>query len=105
MERFHKTLNQMFRVYGNKDSPEWELMLPTAVFSYKSKVHSSTGLSPYYALMAREPRMPVDLLVQLPDEDQTELLDFVRGTWKRFQLMYSYIKKFNDAVITRNDHG
>lgn len=88
-----------------REDPEWEQYLPTATLAYNSKVHSATGFSPYYALMGREPRLPVDLLVRLPDEDALPIHDFVKGMRKRFLVMTEFLRANGEAQIERNSHG
>jgi dUTPase len=104
VERFHRTLNQMLRIYMDRDSTEWAAHLPTALFAYNSKVHSATGISPYFALMGREPRLPVDLMVRLPEEGELPLADFTKDLKKRFRVMAEYIRRNNEGVISRNSH-
>ena len=104
VERFHRTLNQMLRIYLDRDSVEWEPHLPTALFAYNTKVHSATGVSPYFALLGREPRMPIDLLVRLPEEGELPLADFSKDLKKRFRVMAEYIRRNNEGVISRNSH-
>jgi len=105
VERFHRTLHAMMRTMMEREDANWEQYLPTAVFAYNSKVHSSTGFSPYYILMGREPRMPVDLLVRLPDEDELPVQDFVKDMRRRFLVMADFIKAQGDAQFHRNSHA
>ena len=105
VERFHRTLNSMLRLFVDRGSTAWEQHLPTAVFAYNSKVHSSTGLSPYFALMGREPRIPLDLVMKLPEEGSLPLTDYVKQMRRRFQLMMEFIRDKGEATITRNQHS
>jgi hypothetical protein len=104
VERFHRTLNSLLRVFMDRESTAWEEHLPTAVFAYNSKQHSSTGLSPYFALMGREPRLPVDLLIRLPGENELPISDFAKMLRKRFRVMADFIKSNTQGVIERNSH-
>jgi hypothetical protein len=105
VERFHRTLNAMMRVHMSREELDWEQYLPTACLAYNSKVHRATGLSPYFALFGREPRLPVDLLVRLPHEEDMHLTDFVKAVRRRFQVMSEYIREQEESQITRNAHG
>ena len=105
VERFHRSLHSTMRVVGEQQGGEWERVLPVACFAYNTKGHSATGLSPHYALLGREARLPVDLLVRLPDEQNTDPHDFVRDLRTRFRQMHEYMKGKEESQIMRNSHG
>ena len=105
VERFHRSLHSTMRVLGDQTGADWERLLPVATFAYNTKSHTATGLSPHYALLGREARLPVDLLVQLPDERDMEQHDFVADLKSRLRTLYGYMKGKENAQILRNGHG
>ena len=102
VERYHRTLNSMLRVMMSRDETEWGRYLPAATLAYNTKVHSSTGLTPYFAMFGRECRLPIDLIVPSPEDKNTSIGEHVRATLARFKQIYGYIRKNGESVIRRN---
>ena len=102
LERFHRTLNSIIRVFCDREDSEWEHYLPSATLAYNTKKHSSTGITPFSAMFGRECRLPIDLIIPSPDDKNKELNVHVRETLNRFQRMYSHVRNKNQAVIRRN---
>ena len=105
VERFHRTLNQLFRTNEMRDNTEWSRYLPAATLAYNTKVHSSTGLSPYYVQFGREARLPVDIICPSPEQRDHTLPEMVKMTIQNFERMYEFIRKNSNAVIRRNAKG
>ena len=58
VERFNRTLcESLAKLSGSTD---WDLMVAPALFAYRSSKHSTTGMSPFYLLYGRDPRLPMD---------------------------------------------
>lgn len=102
VERAHRVLNSMFRVFMERGDMQWARYLPAAVLAYNSKVHSSTGCTPHMALLAREATLPVDLVMQLPSSNKGTVGEYVQAATDRFRRMYKHIQKCGDAIIRRN---
>ena len=69
VERFHLTLNQLLRVVLDREDREWEQHLPAITLAYNTKVNNATGVPPSLAFLGREAKLPVDLVLQLPDKE------------------------------------
>ena len=54
VERFHRTLITMLRTREEGIQDNWDLWINASVFAYKTKVSSSTGVTPHYAMFGRE---------------------------------------------------
>lgn len=52
---------------------DWEQCLPYAMQAYNGTEHASTGYTPYLLMHStcQDPRLPVDLLLSAPNDDQT----------------------------------
>lgn len=101
VERFHRTLNQMMRIFIERGDPEWSRYLSIACLAYNTKVNASTGLTPFMVMMGREARMPIDLILPTPNVNGS-VQQHVQATLDRFATMYKFIRKNSDAVIRRN---
>ena len=102
LERFHRTLNSLIRVFCDREDPEWEKYLPAAALAYNTKQHSSTGITPYSGMFGRECRLPIDLIIPTPDEKSKDINVHVRETLDRFKKMFNHVRNKNNAVIKRN---
>ena len=102
VERWHRTLNMMMKTFMERDEKEWSRYLPAMVMAYNTKVNSSTGMTPYFATFGREARLPVDLILPLPGEEAKTLNSHVEETLKRFNRIYAFMRKNNEAIIRRN---
>ena len=102
VERFHRTLNAIFRTFLDREDPGWERYLPMACMAYNSKVHSATGQTPFVAWMGREARLPIDLVVPTPNQRFETVEEHVQEVMMRFQKMYQSMKEQNEAMFRRN---
>jgi hypothetical protein len=58
-ERTNQTLEQYLRLFTNHRQTNWLELLPIAEFAYNNATHSSTGVSPFFANLGRNPTMMV----------------------------------------------
>lgn len=59
-ENMNQTLEHYLRCYYNYQQNDWTRKLSLAEFTYNSSRHSTTGLTPFFALMGYHPRMEID---------------------------------------------
>jgi transposase InsO family protein len=72
VERFHRTLNSMLGKIVNETQRDWDDRLPAVMAAYRASPHTSTGFSPNRLFLGRETRMPLDLVMGVPTEDNGE---------------------------------
>ena len=81
VERFNRTLCETLAKYAGDNKDDWDLYLPSTLFAYRTKRHSTTRHEPFYLVYGREATLPVDFAVttaqaQLADTDpQQDLLN------------------------------
>ena len=102
VERLHRVVNAALRTMCDRDDMSWRRYLPAIVLAYNTKIHASTGVSPFMAMFGRAAKLPVDLVLALPQGSSNNVHEFVQTTVRRFQLIYRYMLKNNESIIQRN---
>ena len=74
VERTHQTIFKMLGTLPYDDKNNWPEHIKALVFAYNSTRNPVTGYSPYYLLMGRRPRIPIDFLfpTRRPDSKTIE---------------------------------
>ena len=62
-ENMNRTLEQMLRVWTNKEQNNWDTLLPYCEMAYNNSKHISTGYSPFYLNYGQDMSLPANLLV------------------------------------------
>lgn len=77
-ERTNQTLEQFLRCYTSHLQDDWVSHLPFAEFSFNNQLHSSTGLSPFYANYGYHPATLPDLPLDVPVPEVAQRLWLLR---------------------------
>lgn len=92
-ERFNATLLNMLGTLEDDKKKDWKTYVPALVQAYNSTRHDSTGYSPFYLMLGRHPRLPIDIVMGLhPEEDRKET-DYVNSLRKRLQYAFDLATK------------
>eukprot|EP00795_Rhopilema_esculentum_P008405 gene8405-biopygen9466 len=67
VERFNATLAEGLSMYVSSNQKDWDKHIPMVLFAYRVSPNATTGESPFYLLYGREPRLPIDAALILPD--------------------------------------
>ena len=86
-ERANRTLIQMIRKFVRKNHSTWASMLSLFEFACNSAMHSTTGVVPFMAELARMPLLPVTML--LPSADNPPLL---KTAWEYVQQLTQQLR-------------
>ena len=73
-----------------------------ATFAYNTKVNASTGISPFESWMGRKAKMPIDLIVPIPDRMYKDEHEYIRETQERFNEMFKLMKEKSTTTFHRN---
>ena len=88
IELFNRTLISMQRTLEEEQKRNWKIFVPQLVHAYNCTQHHNTGLSPYFLMYGRQPRLAADVLLdlQFPGSGtrcQTEYAkDLKKNGWK-----------------------
>ena len=73
IERINRTIEEMLSKYVAENQRDWDKYLPLVLSAYRTSTHDSTGFSPALLFLGREPRLPVDLLMVHPPQNEDYL--------------------------------
>ncbi|CAH1253110.1 RTL1 [Branchiostoma lanceolatum] len=62
VERFNRTVCQILTMYVNDSHTDWDARLQSALFAYRTSVHSSTDYTPFFLTYGEEARVPADVM-------------------------------------------
>ena len=102
VERLHGTINQFMRIMLDRNECDWVRYIPAWSLAYNTKVHGATGVTPALAFLGRELRLPLDLMIRLPEERSRDQAQQVRDTMDRITKVFEYLRK-QQEVMTRRD--
>ena len=82
VERFNSSLCDGLSMYVSTHQKDWDKHLPLFLFAHRVAPNATTGESPFYLLYGREPRLPLDVTLLLPDSNVSSSVAALRA---RFQ--------------------
>ncbi|XP_052260571.1 uncharacterized protein LOC127864726 [Dreissena polymorpha] len=68
-ERFNRTLINMLGTLEPEKKQNWKKFVPSLVYSYNCIRHESTGYSPFELMFGRTPKLPVDSMFHIDNDD------------------------------------
>ena len=102
-EKFNHTLLNMLGTLEEDQKKDWKSYVPSMVQAYNSTRHDSTGYSPFYLMMGRHPRLPIDVLMGISREEDLET-DYVRGVQNRLKHAFETATKLASKSSSRHKH-
>lgn len=92
-ERSNQTLKAQLQKLDNDRQDDWDELLPSILFSYRTSRHDSTKRTPFLLMYGREARLPIDL-TRVNDTSPGEDIDFTTKVETIFELQ----KKAHDEA-------
>jgi transposase InsO family protein len=100
-ERFNRTLLGMLGTLTSEQKADWKSHVAPLVHAYNATPHESTKYSPFYLMFGREPRLPVDARLGLP-ESEVEGGVYVKELRKRLQKAYEIVQRMSEKAGAAN---
>lgn len=89
VERFNRTLLSMLGTLSLDEKKDWKSHVSPLVHAYNSTRHESTSRSPFFLMFGRHPRLPVDMMLDVPNEDpKLSYHSYVQGLRDRLKESY-----------------
>ena len=95
-ERMNRTLLQMMRTLEKKEKLKWHEKLNKLTFAYNCTQHETTGYSPYFLMVGREPSIFLDRLIGKEAQTERKTYDQYVNDWKN-QMQEAYEIAFQRA--------
>jgi hypothetical protein len=69
-ERFNQTLCKTLKKCVKETTQEWDALIASALFAYRTTKNRTTKYEPFYLLYGRTPTLPIELdIITWPVED------------------------------------
>ena len=93
-ERFNRTLHDLLRTLTPQQKKKWPEHLSELVFVYNSTEHASTGFSPFFLMMGRHPKLPIDALLEIGSDSsgKMSLSDYIENHADKLREAYDRAK-------------
>lgn len=73
VERFNRTLQQMFSLFVNKHRTDWDDHLSYVTMAYRAAIHDSTKCLPNLLILGRETEFPIDIIAGHPPNYEEDI--------------------------------
>ena len=85
VERMNSTLIQMLRTLTERNKQNWKAELNKFTNAYNCTRHSVTGFSPFYLMFGRNPRLPIDALIENNTDGQNPSTTYIEKRKSRMK--------------------
>lgn len=100
-ENLNQTLEQYLRCYSNYQQDDWAAKLALAEFTYNNSAHSTTGVSPFWALYGFHPTIELHVEDNVPEREAPAATERVKRIQDKRKALE---KRWQDAVETQKKH-
>jgi hypothetical protein len=103
-ERFNRTLKNTLKMWSNKNQDNWDELLPFALFAYNTGYHSVLKTQPFYLQYGREPRLPIDIVLDRQPQYYPGAEPYAQELLTRlYQAHHDITKIWNDINTEREE--
>ena len=113
VERFNRTIEDQLSKFVDDNQRDWDTHIPLLLMAYRTAVHETTGCTPAQLMMGRDLRLPIDLLIGRPeDEEAHHTSTYAEELQSSVELVHNFARSHmqlkTDSVKERYDlasHG
>ena len=99
VERTHSVIQSCMRSNDRFPEKDWPKKLAAATAAWNFSTHRITKCSQFYAMFGRNPRLPVDVIFPLEEEEPQNLSQFVQEFKDRFNHIHrKMVQKEKSAI-------
>ena len=108
IERFNQTLEAQMSKFVSENQKDWDQYVPLLMMVYQTSVHDTTGETPAIMMMGRNLRLPTDLFIGRPEEEQpVQKSEYVRNLYTRLEMVHNcarqHLKMKSDKMKSHYD--
>jgi len=98
VERQHQTILNYLAKFISENQKDWDRWIPMCLLAYRSSKHETTGVTPAELYLARDLRLPMDLLRGNPPSERelVTTIDCVSRVRKKLEDLHEVVRKRMD---------
>ncbi|KAJ8932556.1 hypothetical protein NQ318_004710 [Aromia moschata] len=95
VERHNRTICHYLSKFVSENQRDWDKLVPLFLLSYRSSQHESTTYTPSMLTSGREMKLPTDLMLGRPleEEPKSDLPEFVEDLRKRMDRIHRFARE------------
>ena len=101
IERFHRTLGEMLRTVVDDNQQDWDECLGACLLAYRTSVHNTTKMTPFFLMHGREAMLPVDVIFPRPTQEYQVATAFGVDIAERLDRAFAFVRDQQQKVIKR----
>jgi len=88
VERLNRSIQAMLATCINEHMGDWEDCLPRVCFVYNTSKQTSTGFIPFYLMLGRQARIPLDIIFRKPTPQLQTISQYALNMTKSLEKAY-----------------
>ena len=93
-ENWNRTLKGLLKAKVDGNVERWDEQIGACLMAYRSSVHRSTGYTPFHLMYGREMKLPLDIMMGVPDqEEHTSYGDFATKLKQNLTEAYQHVRE------------
>jgi hypothetical protein len=106
VERFNQTLCKSLAKISHERNTDWDLLIPSVLFAYRTMNHSTTRHTPFYLTYGRDATLPVEFTIPTyPTEPIDEIDNLLRHTFQLIDKLPSALIQAQKHIVNSQDYS
>jgi transposase InsO family protein len=98
VEIVNKTLKKTLKMWVNEHQNDWDVLLPYAIFSYNTSVHSTVHETPFYLNSGRQARTAADAISRNDLENYTDTHGYARELAEKLHKVHTRVREIYSEI-------